>query len=355
MERRAHILAAMFVSTSAFASCGRARVAINNLFRDPPDQVRFSHQDHLSRGAGCPSCHAAIDDPKATLPGHESCAGTCHDVQDQSTCTVCHTDTARARSSRSADRGLIFRHATHREATHNNCMRCHQAVATASSKVEMPSMESCGESCHREDLRELKCDRCHVELARYPLQSIRSWAHTGNFERRHGAAAKHAPATCTTCHEQTFCSDCHADATPVGLELRRADQTTRAFIHPAPYEALHAIDAAARKDSCDTCHRPSFCTSCHAQRGLAGLEQTIVSQHPAGWLDPMSTKFHGLEARRSIASCAGCHDQGERSVCVRCHQVGGTGGNPHPHKFRRRDPPEDNRMCRVCHLNGTAL
>lgn len=353
MERRAYLLGALAIaSVATLGSCGRARFAMRSLFGDPPDAVQFSHREHLMRGSSCLNCHAALDQPKAARPGHDACGGSCHEVEATALCNKCHSDPERAQQTFAADRGLIFQHSAHRSATNNNCMRCHEAVAGATAKVEMPSMEACAEGCHQQDLRDLRCNRCHVDLARYPLQSIQSWAHTREFERRHGPAAKNDASTCTSCHEATFCSDCHADTTPIALDARRVEQTARGFIHPSPYEALHAIDAATRKDSCDTCHRPTFCTSCHAQRGVAGVEDNLRSLHPAGWLDPTATSFHGLEAKRSIASCAGCHDRGEQSVCVKCHQVGGTGGNPHPHKFLRRDIPEENRMCRTCHING---
>jgi hypothetical protein len=63
---------------------------------------------------------------------------------------------------------------------------------------------------------------------------------------------------------------------------------------------------------------------------------------------------HAQAARRDIASCAGCHDQGGQAVCVTCH--GGTSPalriNPHPQKFLSKHDLGDvskNDMCRVCH------
>ncbi len=317
MERRIFILA-LLLATSSFPACSRARVAMRNLFEDRGmEPVTFSHLPHLQRGTSCLRCHVALDRPESEQT-----------------------------------RGILFDHTAHQQVTKGNCMRCHASVATSAGKVEMPTMESCAEGCHERDFAELRCNTCHLDLARYPLESIATWSHTREFERRHGTAARADGATCTTCHEQTFCADCHADTVPLPLDVRRVEQVARSYIHPAPYEAIHAIDASVRKDSCDSCHRPTFCNSCHALRGVAELAGVTTLRHPDGWLDPSSVSFHGIEARRSIASCAGCHDRGEQSVCVRCHQVGGTGGNPHPRLFSRRDLPMENRMCRVCHING---
>jgi hypothetical protein len=308
MGRRTYLLAALAAMVIAIGGgCARARFAIRTLFADAPTFTPFSHEPHLARGTSCLHCHTAPDE-------------------------------------KPRDRGLIFSHVQHEKPTSGNCMRCHE-------DQKIPPMDSCADGCHAEDFQDLRCDRCHEDLTRYPLQSVKSWAHTREFERRHGPAARSDSATCTTCHEATYCSDCHSDGTAVALDQRRIDRATRGFIHPAPYETLHALDAQAGKDNCDSCHRPTFCTSCHATRGLAGVENLSKTQHPNGWLDPMSSSFHGIEARRSINSCASCHDRGEQSVCVSCHQVGGTGGNPHPRELLlRNEDPRQNRMCRTCHI-----
>lgn len=269
-------------------------------------------------------------------------------LQEGATCTDCHATLDRANTAQL--RGLVFSHVMHEKPSSGNCMRCHQAVATAMTKPELPAMETCADGCHREDFQERRCKTCHLDLARYPLESIKTWSHGREFERRHGPSARRDATTCTTCHEATWCSDCHSDQDAIALDRRRIEQPVRAFIHPAPYITVHALDASSGKDRCDTCHRPTFCTSCHAQRGLAGVDASKMTPHPNGWLDPTSLSFHGMEAKRSIASCAGCHDQGARSNCVRCHQVGGVGGSPHPHDFARRDDPKQNRMCRTCHI-----
>jgi hypothetical protein len=57
---------------------------------------------------------------------------------------------------------------------------------------------------------------------------------------------------------------------------------------------------------------------------------------------------HGRAARRDIASCAACHDQGAASNCVRCHKVGAFGGSPHPPGWRSSQPTTAE-SCAICH------
>jgi hypothetical protein len=76
------------------------------------------------------------------------------------------------------------------------------------------------------------------------------------------------------------------------------------------------------------------------------------SPHPPGFSFPGSPDFHGPAARRDIASCASCHDQGAASNCVSCHRVGGIGGNPHPASWLARHDAREiagNGMCLACH------
>jgi hypothetical protein len=349
MERRAQLLI-----TAVFASSGCTKSGAW-LFpgAEAPDEIKYSHASHLDENVACLDCHGGVNVTRELAdverPDHAACA-RCHATQ-MDACTVCHTNPTRATKSRKLDRGLVFSHPQHMPRVNGNCVRCHFDIprATSAEASRVPEMDACTDGCHREDLADTRCERCHVDLGRYRLESIRFLAHSTNFERRHQDAARANADSCAKCHERTFCTDCHADTNVLGAETKNIERPTRSFIHPAPYRAIHALDARAKRDTCESCHKSSFCSSCHASVGLAALDETRVRPHPSGWLDPTSPQFHGREARRSITTCASCHDRGAASVCVRCHQVGGTGGSPHPPNFSRRDAPADNRMCRLCH------
>ncbi len=319
------------------------------------DEIVYSHATHVVRDTGCLACHAPIDEATTVAdhrytPGHEGCHN-CHDTAQPTGCMLCHTAAERATRTPPSDRGLIFSHKRHMEPARGNCMKCHLEIPSASEPTEsrVPAMDVCTESCHAATMAALKCDQCHVDLTRYHLEEIRLFAHGSRFERRHGTEARQSRETCAQCHERSFCADCHSGAQVLEASTKLMERTTRAFIHPEPYEALHVSDARVSGDKCQTCHRPAFCESCHARQMVATIGDLREAPHPEGWSNPASIDFHGFEARRNITTCAACHDQGAASVCVRCHQVGGPGGNPHPAGYAARSDTRENRMCRTCH------
>jgi hypothetical protein len=85
-------------------------------------------------------------------------------------------------------------------------------------------------------------------------------------------------------------------------------------------------------------------------RGVSANRVGARNPHPPGWVgsNPNARSFHGREARRDILLCASCHDQGPATNCIRCHKVGGFGGNPHPGGWRSTQS-ESSTMCRYCH------
>jgi hypothetical protein len=72
------------------------------------------------------------------------------------------------------------------------------------------------------------------------------------------------------------------------------------------------------------------------------------SPHPPGWASGVISNTHGPAARRDVASCAACHDQGPASNCVTCHKVGAYGGRPHPARWRSSEPLSSP-QCEPCH------
>jgi hypothetical protein len=112
----------------------------------------------------------------------------------------------------------------------------------------------------------------------------------------------------------------------------------------------HAIEASSAPTRCATCHAPATCDSCHVERGVSGNRLGSRNPHPPGWVSnsPGAKTSHGLEARRDILACAACHDQGPATNCIRCHSVGGYGGNPHPRGWQSARSTND-QMCRYCH------
>ena len=83
--------------------------------------------------------------------------------------------------------------------------------------------------------------------------------------------------------------------------------------------------------------------------------QTASSVIHIAHVDPMlvddGTYFvvdAGRSHGRDIVACAGCHEAGPATNCIRCHKVGGYGGNPHPRGWKSARGV-DSEMCRYCH------
>jgi hypothetical protein len=157
--------------------------------------------------------------------------------------------------------------------------------------------------------------------------------HAGDFRTAHGAQAAAGRLTCEGCHEQRFCSDCHAG------ENRR-------LFHPANFAQRHAADSYGRETECSSCHNAElFCRSCHAQSGLASRGRLDVAFHNA---QPLWLLQHGRAARQGLQGCTTCHVQRD---CLTCHSTVGWGVNPHGPGFQSgRLANRNATQCLMCHL-----
>jgi hypothetical protein len=349
MRARALLLFAL-----ANASCGlwwRAPA------EEKGDQIKIPHATHARAKVDCLVCHESIYDAPTMegrfLPPEKTCLG-CHKKEKETgNCAFCHTNVKRAADYPKRDTHLQLSHAAHIERTKEQCSVCHTAlpapVRTADTVVPMSACLKCHE--HKQQFNEGRCGVCHTDLKRYRLQPVSAFSHQGNFVREHGRVARSSGETCATCHEQTHCADCHARTVSTRIEVKLPEHVGADFIHRNDFLGRHAVEAQADSPSCRRCHGTSFCDNCHRVQNLTPFGSNPRNPHPPGWSFPGSAVFHGPAARRDIASCAACHDQGARSVCVDCHRSGGIGGNPHPPGWNRsRSEISGNNMCLTCHL-----
>jgi predicted CXXCH cytochrome family protein len=276
----------------------------------------------------------------------------------QKACSDCHdTDPKPTLPKRMRYFRESFSHADHLPRVNGDCKRCHKEQTEAGDKApKTPEMATCT-ACHnhQQDFAGAHCNGCHQDLKRYP-KPVDSFKHAGDFLKVHGQLAKVSAASCASCHEHTFCADCHAAQTGPGKpSFIYPEEMTREFIHRGDYPSRHMVDAEANPASCRKCHGSSYCSTCHEQQNLT---PTAVGQplprnlHPIGWgTDKASGNFHGDAARRNIVTCAGCHDQGAASTCVQCHRVGGFAGvSPHPKSWNKTQADvAKNKMCSACH------
>ena len=208
-----------------------------------------------------------------------------------------------------------------------------------------------------------------------------SFNHDTNVLQAHRLLATRGENHCIECHNQAFCLDCHTGG---GIDARLS---TRNYLrdymprsHRNDFLELHPLKAKNSPQSCNRCHDQKYCSSCHAQfkgedrqfqshrrqfrdRPLSSIGPThsnftpaqCQNCHPGGLLP--SHKWagdHAVEARRNLRACQTCHDQGD--VCLTCHSSrAGLRVNPHP---RNWNAVKDNfknssggRSCVKCHDN----
>jgi hypothetical protein len=322
------------------------------------DEIRIPHGRHLELGMGCPVCHEGQEQSTALgqvpLPSEARCM-LCHGGQKaEGNCGFCHTAPDAPRTYARREPRLRLDHVAHLERVDQDCTACHTKAKKAGAFERVtPPMSACME-CHehRRQYAEARCEVCHVDMQRYALRPVTAFSHEGNFLKDHERAARASAASCAQCHEQSFCAECHASTLAVRPEVKLVERVDRRFIHVGDFLGRHAMESRADSTTCRKCHGGSFCDSCHRVQGLSAASQRTMKPHPEGFMTPGSPHFHGQAARRDIASCAACHDQGAQSNCVQCHHVGGIGGNPHPPGWSLRHGREEinrNGMCLACH------
>ena len=317
---------------------------------------RFPHRLHLTGlecGApgkpaclSCTSCHSVADRERG------------HAFPEGELCVRCHRDGAHeilaslgGRAPRPSGR-IAFDHARHlgMKEVGGQCVPCHAGVVDA-ERAELPSMSTCL-SCHEHERQwqDVVCAPCHAQADLERTLPLTFMRHDQDFARRHGELARQEQRLCQSCHAQAQCDDCHDVTQRLAVERRRPELIEQSFVHRGDFLVRHAVEAESQPSRCLSCHTVETCDSCHVARGVSGNARGSRNPHPAGWVgsNPDASSFHGEEARRDIVACASCHEAGPATNCIRCHRVGGYGGNPHPNGWKSGQP-ESATMCRYCH------
>ena len=383
-----------------------------------PTNLTFDHVPHVamfeamdSGDPNCQKCHAGADSQPFMQVGRANparCVG-CHGQGApshlaQESCQPCHATLRDATAlSVEAIRGFpkppshdaswILNHRT--AATGTTCAVCHAQQFCAACHVNARSVQA---------IRDLPADDREAQVVRtlaftYPHPPSHDAA---DWTRRHGVVARAGVGECANCHAQESCVGCHRvqERVPAIAALPRraaggAFGVNLAGLRPAdhlPGQLLHHREmAAGGTASCATCHRPSYCTTCHAaakappfhganfvqrhatqayaaEAECASCHQTQVFCHDChkllgranttapvgagryhdkqpGWLFG-----HGGVARRAIETCAACHAQ---DFCLRCHSAtSGQHVNPHGAGFNPSVASKNRAMCLMCHTTG---
>ena len=260
--------------------------------------TRFDHRAHLEEyvpGTSCDTCH---------LVGAETI------VPDKKVCLDCHDEAMAKEAKLSGTRthGPVWA-LNHRSEAKGNAIDC--------------------AACHEQDY----CLECHKsgfadEQGAFANNMIN--VHRSDFQITHPIAARTDPQLCSSCHEPTFCRDCHDD---FRFRTGRASGPSHRRVFDlgldGDIDAIHAgFDATIQ---CDACHLP---------------DSVAVDFH--SW-----SVGHAREARRSLATCQTCHPEGD--VCLKCHSAKGgvVGFNPHGKHWddrkNRLNDASNGKTCKKCH------
>lgn len=346
--------------------------------------LRFNHGQHLGLGLACARCHTKIGESDKVADFNfptgavcDSCHGPQHPrpATEPARCGQCHTRLSEGRVTatlRAPKANLQFSHKNHLAAG-ANCQSCHGDMSKVrmATVLQLPSEASCL-TCHDGRKASSRCATCHpadtngklatrsfsdrVMPALVP-RGKSSWgaAHDLAFVEDHRGIAKANPSLCAQCHNETFCTDCHAGAV---RPMR---------IHAADYMTTHALDARANTQDCQSCHRmQTDCLACHQRLGMGdgpdakfGVGSSLRF-HPIGWEGPPdSPQSHAFAAQRNIATCASCHTE---DSCLACHAttsaaMPGLNVSPHGPGFAASMrcsalAARNHRVCLKCHEPG---
>ncbi len=255
-------------------------------------------------------------------------------------CTQCHN---LANRPVTPTQGILIDHDIHTD-NEVTCATCHNRVAHPEDEIELilgdrkhddwMSMDACFR-CHSLEQGAKapgRCEACHpksFDLVPASHDATSGWYAKYETSKGHARAAKEESATlaeatahfaefehvdekhaegpvlepssavnsCYTCHERSFCSDCHKLPMP----------------HPEAFAKDHGEEGFRMPDACANCHArnakeakgTAFCDACHHPTKEPG----------ASWI-----KTH----RRSVISeggnaCFKCHDP---QYCETCHVSG---------------------------------
>jgi len=342
--------------------------------------IKFSHQFHLKEAElACTDCHENIEESvKATddnLPNEETCAN-CHDVEDKSNCTTCHTDMNNLEKFPRPARNFFFNHKKHVTDEKISCDKCHPGMESIDMGLgqKIPAREVCN-TCHNGMTATMECFTCHKSsMQLHPANHIPTWL------REHEVQVRAGDNSCTHCHTNNYCQQCHEATDLVSTKIlpqsfypsfspqAKGDQKlVLKSIHDLNYRYTHQLDALGKEKECDVCHETSqYCVECHTNSG----KNTQIRPTWHGGADWGAIAMgvgtgggrHAELARRDIERCAACHDvQSADPTCLQCHTdfdgIRGTDPKTHDAGFNDKFGEDSNfhhdegAVCFNCHTN----
>jgi len=381
--------------------------------RAPPESCVACHahevSDHLAAEAVCSTCHAILTDvPVLTVerlaefpepPSHESeafllehgdaatgAAESCAVCHARETCTTCHLNAESVEEIRGLAPDERVAQLVEGNVGEWPEPPSHEQADwefTHGGDIEAGS-QSCA-SCHAEP----SCRTCHgsaplPEIAALPnpgagdpigvvVPRTRPPGHVPLFATQHGTAVATDMPSCSSCHVESQCAECHSDPgrvagrfAPTGTTATTAAASDadryahadpgfgtlppepRSGYHPANFLLRHGSEAFAIQTVCSDCHSTeAFCRDCHQSTGIS---VGVAGGAGGAFHDAQPNWFfeHGAAARQGMEACASCHQQ---TSCLRCHSAKvGLRINPHGPDFdANRVGRRSSASCGICH------
>ncbi|MEO8333436.1 MAG: cytochrome c3 family protein [bacterium] len=134
-------------------------------------------------------------------------------------------------------------------------VRVHAAGFARAHGAQAASGASTCASCHAQRF----CSDCHTG------ERVTHRYHKANFVSTHAPQAYSRETDCASCHStEAFCRDCHRQT-----GLAAATNIRSTVFHNAQPQWLLQHGRAARQDlkACATCHQQSYCMQCHSDLG----------------------------------------------------------------------------------------
>lgn len=189
---------------------------------------------------------------------------------------------------------LTFTHDRHFAIGVSDCSACHVANTHEPDHINKPTMVTCY-MCHglqKDAVAPGACTTCHPpSIEREPASHFQAnWLST-----EHQQVAQSGQFDCLTCHRQSFCDSCHGLPMPHPSGWAEQPHALAYFQDPQLCDTCHPR-IASQRDSCDTCH------------------------HPQGPDDVAWRGYHAMVVKDDGAeTCFQCHAP---ATCATCHRKG---------------------------------
>ena len=274
-------------------------------------KVDLATREQLPKMEQCLSCHDGLMLPSKAPP---PVAATPKPVADSKPvmlsgrtargpsprCSTCHLQQSDGLLATRFPTGVLAPSGTLRGDVHGmDWKRNHRQPA-------LNDPEYCG-ACHSQSW----CQSCHNGVVR-PLD-----LHGGDYVSRHAIEARRNQPDCGSCHRrQTFCLGCHER---LGVVSHSCLPGSSRRFHPEGWASPiagashHSWEAQRNLRTCTSCHREETCIDCHSS--LPGGRFSIgKNPHGTDWLS--SGRCQSIQSRNARV-CLKCHRDGSAQMsCI---------------------------------------